>query len=277
MPEPAADIPDLPDDFDALKALAARLLAERDVLGARVADLEADLALLQAKYCAMRRKLYGPRADTLETDVAIDQMLLDFAKEMESRPVDPEGLPKDEATGTADQRRVGATQDGSQNQAKDAKKKPRGRRRIGDLSRLPVVDVPPHDLTEAEKACPCCGTCRTHSGTEESWQVEYVPGHFVRLRHARHTYACRSCETEGFGPQMQTAARSRETAPVEKGMAGPGLMAFVVTSPSGASTRTICRSIGSRTSFRETASTSHARPSASGPATSPTSRRRCLN
>jgi hypothetical protein len=29
---------------------------------------------------------------------------------------------------------------------------------------------------------------------------------------------------------MQTAAKSRETAPVEKGMAGPGLMAYVVTS-----------------------------------------------
>jgi transposase len=236
--------PELPDDVDALKALAARLLAERDVLGARLAshettiaqhqarvtDLEADLALLQAKYRAMRRKLYGPRADTLETDVAIDQMLLDFAKEMESRPVDPEGLPKDEATGTADQRRVGATQDGSQNQAKDAKKKPRGRRRIGDLSQLPVVEVPPHDLTEAEKACPCCGTCRTRCKPVESWQVEYVPGHFVRLHHVRHTYACKSCEKEGLGPHMQTAAKSRETAPIEKGMAGPGLMAFVVTS-----------------------------------------------
>jgi transposase len=274
MPDPAANTPELPDDVDALKALAAKLLAERDVLGARLAshettiasheaaiaahettivrhetviaahetaiaqheakvtehlarvtDLEADLALLQAKYRAMRRRLYGPRADTLETDTAIDQMLLDFAKEMESRPADPEGLPKDAATGTADQRRVGATEDGKQ-----TTKKPRGRRRIGDLNQLPIVEVPPHDLTDAEKACPCCGTCRTHSGTEESWQVEYVPGHFVRLHHIRHTYACKSCEEDGLGPQMETAAKSRETAPIEKGMAGPGLMAYVVTS-----------------------------------------------
>lgn len=253
MSDSAAHASELPDDLASLKALAASLLErvrERDakiaardatiaehetVIAqheakvtehlARVADLEADIALLKAKYHAIRRKLYGPRADTLETDAAIDQMLLDFAKEMESRPVDPAGLPKDAATGTADQRRVGATED-----EKQTKRKSRGRRRIGDLNRLPVVEVPPHDLTDAEKACPCCGTFRTQSGTEESWQVEYVPGHFVRLHHVRHTYACKSCEKDGLGPQMQTAAKSRETAPVEKGMAGPGLMAYVVTS-----------------------------------------------
>src|ERR1700744_2788658 len=41
-------------------------------------------------------------------------------------------------------------------------------------------------------------------------------------------YACAACETEGDGPQIKTAAKP-ETA-VEKGLAGPGLLAFIVTS-----------------------------------------------
>jgi len=247
MSDVIATIPELPDDPAALKVLAARLIAEGAAFGARLAerdaqiaahaaalaahqarvsDLEADLALLQAKYRAIRRKLYGPRADRLGTETAINQMVLDFATEMEARPVDPAGLPRDDVAGTADQRRVGAAQDGH---PKQATKRPRGRRRIADLHQLPIVEVP-HDLAEAEKACPCCGACRTHSGNEETRQVEYVPGHFVRLRHVRHTYACKACDADGLGGQMETAEKSRRTAPIEKGMAGPGLMAFVVTS-----------------------------------------------
>ena len=30
-------------------------------------------------------------------------------------------------------------------------------------------------LNAAERACPCCGIERKEIGTDESWQVEYVP------------------------------------------------------------------------------------------------------
>ena len=76
----------------------------------------------------------------------------------------------------------------------------------------------------------CSLPAKTRIGAEESWQVEYVPGHFERWRHVRHTYACPACDAAGRGGQVVTAQRDPRTAPVEKGMLGPGLMACVVAS-----------------------------------------------
>jgi transposase len=44
----------------------------------------------------------------------------------------------------------------------------------------------------------------------------------------RKKYACPACESNGDNPQMETAAKP-ETA-IDKGMAGPGLLAYIVTS-----------------------------------------------
>lgn len=75
----------------------------------------------------------------------------------------------------------------------------------------------------------CCGRMRARIGCKESWQVEFIPGHFERWHHRRHTYACRHCDREGLGGQVETAPRKNASA-VDKGMAGPGLLAYVVTS-----------------------------------------------
>jgi len=58
-------------------------------------------------------------------------------------------------------------------------------------------------------------------------QVEYVPGHFERLEHVRIKYACRRCEREAVDPRIVLAERPPQ--PIDKGMAGPGLLAYVVT------------------------------------------------
>jgi transposase len=69
---------------------------------------------------------------------------------------------------------------------------------------------------------------RKEIGSEKSWQIEYIPGHFERLEHVRKKYACPHCERKGENPQIAVAAKA-ETA-IEKGFAGPGLLAFIVTS-----------------------------------------------
>src|SRR5207247_2082128 len=46
--------------------------------------------------------------------------------------------------------------------------------------------------------------------------------------HVRKKYACAKCELAGENPQIATAAKA-ETA-IEKGFAGPGLLAYIVTS-----------------------------------------------
>src|SRR6202044_3723190 len=79
-----------------------------------------------------------------------------------------------------------------------------------------------------QRQCPCCGVERKEIGADESWQIEYIPGRFERLHHVRKKYACLGCESQGEKPQMEVAAKAE--AAIEKGMAGPGLLAYIVTS-----------------------------------------------
>lgn len=55
-----------------------------------------------------------------------------------------------------------------------------------------------------------------------------MPGRFERIQHVRKKYACPSCEQQGESPQI-TAAAKPEMA-IDKGLAGPGLLAYIVTS-----------------------------------------------
>ena len=106
-------------------------------------------------------------------------------------------------------------------------KRRKGRRNLANFENLPVT-THVHELSADERACPCCGIERKEIGTDESWQIEYLPGHFERIHHVRKKYACPACESNGDNPQMETAAKP-ETA-IDKGMAGPGLLAYIATS-----------------------------------------------
>jgi hypothetical protein len=59
-----------------------------------------------------------------------------------------------------------------------------GRRNLASFKN-PSVTTCVHELREQEQACPCCGVERKEIGTNESWQVEYVPGHLERIHHVR--------------------------------------------------------------------------------------------
>jgi transposase len=193
-------------------------LAQRD---ATLADREAKIAWLEARLLKLCKRLYGPRADRLTAMAEIGQLLLEFATQLEARPLElisaESAAAQEAARDAADARRIGAKRQGAH-----------GRRRIADLEHLPKRTIE-HDLPDSEKPCKCCGKERTRIGCEESWQVEYIPGHFERWHHRRHTYACRDCDQNGDGGQVETAPLKRAPV-VDKGMAGPGLLAFVVTS-----------------------------------------------
>ena len=103
-----------------------------------------------------------------------------------------------------------------------------GRQQLPD--HLPRIEIE-HDLTDTEKPCPCCGEVRHRIGQEVSEQLEYLPASFKVLRHVRHTYACKRCETTAIDPQISTAAKPPQ--PIDKGLAGPGLLAYVITSKLG--------------------------------------------
>lgn len=213
-----ANLVALPDDSQALKAMLAALMDERDKQTQlaeeqtkRANDLHVENLRLQLELDRYRKWYYGPRADHLQSSGDLAQMLLNFAEEMDLKPVNPDDLPP--RTEPAEElRRV---------------KRRKGRRNLANFENLPVT-THVHELSAAERACPCCGIERKQIGTEESWQVEYLPGHFVRIHHVRSKYACMGCESNGNNPQMETAAKPEMA--IDKGMAGPGLLAYIATS-----------------------------------------------
>jgi transposase len=101
-----------------------------------------------------------------------------------------------------------------------APKKGHGRRRIPP--NLPRIRIE-HDLSDAEKICPCCGESLAAIGEETSEQLDYEPASLFVCVHARKKYACKRCQDH-----VITADKPAE--PIDKGLPGAGLLAHVATS-----------------------------------------------
>jgi transposase len=84
-----------------------------------------------------------------------------------------------------------------------------------------------HDLPEAEKPCPCCGRPRACIGEQVSEQLDYRPASYFVVQHVKKTYACRHCD--GPAERRFTTAGPATAGPIAKGLAGPGLLAHLVT------------------------------------------------
>jgi transposase len=95
-----------------------------------------------------------------------------------------------------------------------------------ELPRREVV----HDLTEAEKLCPCCGRPRVCIGTQAAEQLDLEPARLFVLRTVKKTYACGHCDPAAVPAEqrIQTAGPP-QVGPLAKGLCGPGLLAHVVT------------------------------------------------
>ncbi len=73
-----------------------------------------------------------------------------------------------------------------------------------------------------ESACPDCGGALRKLGEDVSEMLEYVPASFSVVRHVRPKLSCTKCDHI-----VQASAPSR---PIERGVAGPGLLAHVLVS-----------------------------------------------
>ncbi len=215
----------LPEDSEALKALVRSLTLERDretqraeeqqrraeKSGQQAEQLRVEMLRLQLELERFRKWYYGPRADRLRSDGEMAQMLLGFAEELDRKPVHPDDVPS--STEPVEELR--------------SVRRRKGRRNLADFNNIPST-THVHELSAEERACPCCGVQRQEIGADESWQIEYYPGHFERIQHLRKKYVCPDCESKGDGAQIQTAAKPESA--IEKGLAGPGLLAYIVTS-----------------------------------------------
>jgi transposase len=213
-----SDVNELPDDPALLKRLLVEQQAEHDVLIDRIRQEAAEQlealrlrmeAEKKAEIDAILRRFYGPKSERFDP-----RQLLLFGVHVDATPLDGPSI-EEESGERLVTRRV-------RNRHKH------GRQQLPD--HLPRIEIE-HDLPDAEKPCPCCGEMRHRIGAEVSEQLEYLPASFKVLRHVRHTYACKRCETTAIDPQIATAAKPPQ--PIDKGLAGPGLLAYVITSKLG--------------------------------------------
>lgn len=195
---------ELPDDPVLLKRLIIernQTIAQRDE---SIQLLSQDNQLLRHRLAALLRSSYGPRAERFDPRQLLLFGLL---------------VPRIESLATV-----------STPKSKSSNHSRHGRQKLPDhLPRLPIE----HDLSESEKACPCCGEQRRRIGQEKSEQLEHVPANFVVLEHIRHKYACGHCNSgrcQKCDGQAHVDLAAKPEQPIEKGLAGPGLLAYVVTS-----------------------------------------------
>jgi transposase len=206
-------------EIQRIESLRQQRIAELEQARAELerANAEAELDKLRLKQQLMvaLKKLYGPRGDRLADEGDVAQLLLEFATALEAKPVDAADLPTE--AGAIDPQTVRRV------------KRRKGRRDLGsdEFDHLPVIRRE-YDLKEQDKPCPCCNQPRVKIGKESSWQIEYIPGYFQRIEHVRIKYACGQCEQNALNPQIELADKPLQ--PIEKGMAGPGLLAYVITS-----------------------------------------------
>jgi transposase len=80
-----------------------------------------------------------------------------------------------------------------------------------------------HDITDEERNCGHCGAEKTRIGEEISERLEYEPASLYVIQDIRFKYACKDCEEE-----ITTATLPFK--PIDKGLAGPGLLAQIITS-----------------------------------------------
>src|SRR4051794_9369449 len=87
-----------------------------------------------------------------------------------------------------------------------------------------------HDLTEAEKLCPCCGQPRLCIGEQAAEQLDLEPARFFVLRTVKKSYACRRCDPASVpAEQRLRTAGPPQVGPIARGLCGPGLLAHVIT------------------------------------------------
>jgi hypothetical protein len=190
-------LPDLNTlDADALRAMILsqqqQLLSKDEQLLSRDHEIE-HLKLLIAK---LRRMQFGRKSEKVERQ--IEQLELKL-----------EDLEANRAEGA----QPPAIEPSSSEPATPLKK----RRSLPDhLPREIQTHQPEHH------SCPQCGGTLKKLGEDVSEILEWVPASFKAVRHVRPKLCCTGCDVI-----VQAPAPSR---PIDRGMAGPGLLAHVLTS-----------------------------------------------
>jgi len=180
---------------------APRTLPDLDALDpaamkAMIADQHAVIEHLKLIIAKLRRMQFGPRSEKVDRQIEQFELQLEV---LEASRVEPEQEPVSTPTPKAAPSAAG-------------KRRPLP----GHLRREVHTHLPEH------KDCPECGGSLKKLGEDVSEMLEYIPASFVVLRHVRPKLSCARCACVVQAPAP--------TRPVDRGLAGPGLLAHVLTS-----------------------------------------------
>ena len=181
----------LPTDISQCHEIIGELLEQAKQQQLLIEKLEYHVELLV-------RSKYGQKADRVDPNQALLFELDELKKDHEE---------KEQESGAEEDKKPAG------------KKKGHGRRRLP--KHIPRERIE-YDVPEDERICQKCGTECEHIGEETHEQLEYIPAKVKVLVHVRAKYACKSCEDT-----VITALKPPQ--PVEKGLAGPGLLAHIAT------------------------------------------------
>ena len=186
----------LTDDPAALKALVASLGAKIKSLESALSTRQLFIETLQLQLAALRRQTFGRKSEKLDEQIA--QLELKLEEFQTDEAEDP--APVTEVVKAARAKRV----------------------------RKPLPDQLPRDtVTYPAPSCDCptCGGSLQAIGEDVAEQLEFIPASFRVIRHVRPKFGCTQCDT-----LVQAPAPSR---PIERGIAGPGLLAHVLVAKYG--------------------------------------------
>lgn len=171
-------------------------LRDAEIQTARVELQSRDLLIqkLKIELARLKRMQFGRSSERLDTEIAQLELALEEL----------------EGTGTVSSNTLAIPV--AQHEA--AANKPHRRPLPGHLSRETITHAP-------ACICPDCGAELCVLDEDVAEVLEYVPSSFKVIRHVRPKLSCGACQTI-----VQCAAPSR---PIERGLAGPGLLAHVLT------------------------------------------------
>lgn len=212
-------------EIDRLKAENARLEAERDAalllvreLGADKAALEKKLAALDHAHQLLCKRVFGRSSEKLQDPA---QLRMFFAEE-DAREAAETAAPTSPEANEAPDGETPEPTPAEERRAKD-KKKGHGRKKRPPVARQERIV---HELPPEQLVCACGGHMRSIESDETTVRYDYRPASVVEIVHVRPRYRCSSCQ-EG------TSSAPVPPAPIERGLAEPGLLAYVATSKFG--------------------------------------------
>jgi transposase len=219
----------VPDDPEQSQRLLDDLLSRNDELRRQAEDAQrqaqdaqrridelqrvldataADYGQLQEKYAELaetlalfRRYIFGPRHERFHDDPAQGHL---FDLHDTVLPIQA-AAPPEPGTATPGDR-----------------PQPTRPKRRTSLDHLPHNRIE-HDLPEAEKTCPCCGGLKHRIGEDLSRELEFTPAKLEVNVHVLPKYACPKCRDGVASPPVPPK-------PIPGGIAGPGLVAYVLVS-----------------------------------------------